>query len=354
MALDTTPQGLASASNCLSCLDGFQDYAQIYLLAKWAGISPDAQALVTAASGLQGITGAEAGRVINFLLASLSGGSTNPQIVTSSATCFSCTDPISGRVQTWLLANIASQSTDAQTLATASQCLSCIPRGMVPAVEIFLLATKAGVVIDANALAASARSWSATDGIQGRITSTLLSVIGGGLPPPFSSCTTFNDTFIATANFIFLDSISCLYFPNLAGTNRIGISNCANLASVEFGSNLTAFSTNGISINSNPALASIKYDGALTLSSFINCSFNPAMTTVVIGSLSQTGANKTVNFSSNALTQASVDLIIQKCVDGGAINGTLILQGGTNATPSAAGLANKALLVGLGWSVTNN
>jgi len=56
----------------------------------------------------------------------------------------------------------------------------------------------------------------------------------------------------------------------------------------------------------------------------------------------------------NALTQAAVDNVLAALVESGAINGTLNLSGGTNAIPSAAGLADKAILEGDGWTVTVN
>lgn len=64
----------------------------------------------------------------------------------------------------------------------------------------------------------------------------------------------------------------------------------------------------------------------------------------------------TQDFSGNALNQANVDAILAACVAGGTNNGTLTLTGGTNSTPSVAGLANKALLVAPPrfWTVTNN
>lgn len=56
----------------------------------------------------------------------------------------------------------------------------------------------------------------------------------------------------------------------------------------------------------------------------------------------------------NKLTQTAVDLILSDFVAAGASGGVLTLAGGTNATPSAAGLANKVILQGRGWTVTNN
>lgn len=64
------------------------------------------------------------------------------------------------------------------------------------------------------------------------------------------------------------------------------------------------------------------------------------------------------NFYQNALTQAAVDQILADFVVSLGISGrvacTVYLDGGTNAHPSAAGLASKALLVTAGWTVTNN
>ncbi len=60
------------------------------------------------------------------------------------------------------------------------------------------------------------------------------------------------------------------------------------------------------------------------------------------------------DFGANALTQVVVDDILNKLDIGGLSNGTLSLDGGTTASPSAAGLVSKANLVGKGWTVSNN
>jgi fructose-bisphosphate aldolase class 1 len=56
----------------------------------------------------------------------------------------------------------------------------------------------------------------------------------------------------------------------------------------------------------------------------------------------------------NALTQAAVDGILADLDTAGLLNGTVDLSGGTNATPSAAGLISAANLTGNGWTVTTN
>jgi len=54
------------------------------------------------------------------------------------------------------------------------------------------------------------------------------------------------------------------------------------------------------------------------------------------------------------LLQEDVDAILAKCVADGKENGSLYLDGGTNAAPSAAGDTDAATLVGRGWDVYTN
>lgn len=58
--------------------------------------------------------------------------------------------------------------------------------------------------------------------------------------------------------------------------------------------------------------------------------------------------------SNNSLNETSVDAIIAKCVANNINNGRLYLDGGTNATPSAQGLSDIAILDGRGWLVFYN
>lgn len=55
-----------------------------------------------------------------------------------------------------------------------------------------------------------------------------------------------------------------------------------------------------------------------------------------------------------ALTETAVDDILVVLSDNGLTNGNVELDGGTNAIPSATGLAAKLALEGFGWTVTVN
>ncbi len=85
---------------------------------------------------------------------------------------------------------------------------------------------------------------------------------------------------------------------------------------------------NGILIRDNPLLESVSLNEAIEIDSII--------------------------LTSNALTEASVDNILATLDEAGVLNGQLDINGGTNATPSAAGLVSKASLEGKGWTVINN
>ena len=79
---------------------------------------------------------------------------------------------------------------------------------------------------------------------------------------------------------------------------------------------------------------------------------------VVAGSFATQKSLADAWFNRNALVQSAVDQILADFVASlsipGRVHCTVDLTGGTNSTPSAAGLASKALLVAAGWTVTNN
>jgi hypothetical protein len=89
----------------------------------------------------------------------------------------------------------------------------------------------------------------------------------------------------------------------------------------------------------------------------INCS---SLTTVPSGLFNNAKSILySTAFNNCSLTQASVDNILvsinqSRINTPSLINGTLNIVGGTNATPSATGLAAKTALTTAGWTVTNN
>ena len=88
---------------------------------------------------------------------------------------------------------------------------------------------------------------------------------------------------------------------------------------------------------------SYAWDGCISLTSFPANMFDACPAT-----------DFTSAFDNCALNQTSIDNILVSIAAAGTSGGTLDMTGGTNATPSATGLAAKATLVGRGWTVTHN
>jgi len=82
---------------------------------------------------------------------------------------------------------------------------------------------------------------------------------------------------------------------------------------------------------------------------------NSNLTELIISSSQPLGLNgQYLNATDCGLTQASVDAILVALSLNGITGATIDLQGGTNATPSATGLAAKDVLEGNGWTVLIN
>ena len=82
---------------------------------------------------------------------------------------------------------------------------------------------------------------------------------------------------------------------------------------------------------------------------------NANLTELIISSSQPLGLDEQyVNASDCGLTQASVDAILVALSLNGISGATIDLEGGTNATPGAAGLAAKTILEGNGWDVLIN
>ena len=82
---------------------------------------------------------------------------------------------------------------------------------------------------------------------------------------------------------------------------------------------------------------------------------NANLTELIISSSQPLGLDEQyVNAGDCGLTQASVDAILVALSLNGISGATINLQGGTNATPGAAGLAAKTVLEGNGWEVLVN
>jgi len=139
--------------------------------------------------------------------------------------------------------------------------------------------------------------------------------------------------------------------------------NYSNMPSVTvLSAPVLACASSNISITNMPALTTINLPGLVAVGGSLSAfSGNGNITTVTlgtIGTLKKFGDE--LNFSGQKLTQASVDQILASLasLDGTAGTtswaGEVDVSGGTSATPSAAGLVSKGIIVTRGGTVTHN
>lgn len=166
------------------------------------------------------------------------------------------------------------------------------------------------------------------------------------------------------------DVLETVSFPNLVNVGEsVTVTSCPLLTTINFNSLEKCGFFNDdpssgyfeLSFSFNNALTSISLPAFVDFDDPSQASFtqvsienNPLLTTVSMPAfLPNNGIS--VLFRTNALNQASVDHILARCVANAAfVSGVVRLNGGTNATPSAGGLADKATLIGRGVTVVTN
>lgn len=141
--------------------------------------------------------------------------------------------------------------------------------------------------------------------------------------------------------------LASLSFPSLTSSFILNIDNNDLLTTLSIP--ILSYA-NTLSIQYNATLASVSLP-AFIYANQVSIIDNASLTTITFATTFR-GLN--VVLTGNALSQANVDDILDKLDDGGLSNGIVDLTGGTNATPSAAGLTSKSNLEGKGWTVTVN
>jgi hypothetical protein len=102
------------------------------------------------------------------------------------------------------------------------------------------------------------------------------------------------------------------------------------------------------------ALTSLSFPQLISTSTSLKLSHCTALTSISLPLWLPVDGQQVI-CSDNALDQTSVDLILARCVANAAfVSGAVSLNGGTNATPSASGLTDKATLTGRGVTVLTN
>lgn len=321
-----TYQQIADATVCYGCLRGFEPQVFTHLLAQWAGGSTDPRALATASAPFQSIAGGRADAAASYMLSVIAGAPNDPGAASQSAACFECLDSIQMRSQIYLLAVAVGGSTDPQTLVTQSSAFQILPD--FTSVILYLLQQKSGVTM--AQIAEAIPCWSCLQGQQGRVQSFFFDL---GTTPT-TECVVIPDEEIATFSFSGFVSTACLEFSVLTSVfGTFNISSNASLERVDFLGLPLSFRVPNTIISGNPLLTEISFAGSVVATS---------------------PSSRIFTFTNNALTQSSVDGVLM-AIDAGLSSGDEIhLEGGTNSTPGAAGIAAIANLSANGWVVTTN
>lgn len=189
--------------------------------------------------------------------------------------------------------------------------------------------------------------------------------------------------FTASLSVLAMPDLVSVSYPNLTSTGSNTFSTC----SISLNPKLTSVSApvwseaDGIDITYNPLLTSINLSSLTTMHfvyGILSIQFNdilqsvslpslqtvyqlyvadnPALENVSVPSLVGLGpfSVHVLSFVNNALNQSSVDAILATVAGFGPTMVDLHLEGGTNSAPSAAGLANAALITANGGTVTTN
>lgn len=152
-------------------------------------------------------------------------------------------------------------------------------------------------------------------------------------------------------------AITEIYLNSLVSLTSFAFGGCAALQLIE----LDGFTLNGLTIPDLPALTDFALSNSANLTTLtmgasplllnLTAQSNALLTSFGIGGC--TGVTS-LYLDGCALTEGAVDAILAALDTNGLSNGEVDLSGGTNAIPSAAGLASKASLEGKGWTVTVN
>jgi hypothetical protein len=207
------------------------------------------------------------------------------------------------------------------------------------------LATVAGSLTLINDVGLTALSFPSLTSIAGAFALGGCTALAGLSLPVLA---TIGGTLTLTGN----AALTALSLPLLTAiTGSLAGSGCTLLASVSLPVLATVsadliLDTSALASLSLPLLTAIGGTGKK-----LSAKNSASLTTVSIPLLVPVNGN-IIDFSGCALTAASVNHILARCVAAGITSGTVILTGGTNAAPTGQGITDKAALIAAGVTLT--
>lgn len=306
--------------------------------------------------------------------------SCNPQDLIGNASQFCCiTGETAQAVKLYLLRHIAGldDMTPQQLLAASSCWMGCVSSGAYKAVEAYLLcqiANSGGTpTVCAPQEGANSPVGAATPDFIGQLyhetgddtywrstglTNADWTEISGGVVTngitwgPNSTQLTKLEW--ASINGVLGTDIETLVIGSLASitTGDLDLAGNSTLISLSFPDLVSV--QGSVYLNDNLALVTLDFSQLVTIGGDIYVDgFIPNLNTVLVPNWVPTDGT-TISFNGASLDETSVDLILHRNFLAGLTTATIDLSGGTNATPSVAGQADKAALILAGCTVTTN
>lgn len=290
----------------------------------------------------------------------------DPLALAQAASCLqACVNAGMGdAIKIYLLAQIAGVDPDPAALIQAAGCIaSCIPAGAMPAVQANLLCQ----IAEAGGAASCP--------VEGTPDNDLLfSQLGLDGSQGFNSLSGITEVTVNLASALeaYYDFQQCtqlvaLNLPNMVtfGAGTLGacyfyIASCPNFTTLSAPlmtiiHSFNVFNTS-LLLDDLASLVTLSFPSLVSIIGSVEVINNPALVNVSFPVwLPEPGAN--VYFYSNALSAASVNHILARCVASptwGDLGEEVDVSFGTNAAPSGQGLVDKATLIGRGASVVTN
>lgn len=163
------------------------------------------------------------------------------------------------------------------------------------------------------------------------------------------------DEELGFAAYVDITTLVSFSYTGATSVGGFNFSNCSNLLSASFPNLTFVDGTNGFfSISGCVLMTSFSAPLLVTFGYTLEINYNDSLTSVDISSFLPTNG-KTLSFNNNALTLASVDHILSRCVANPAyVSGLVKVNGGTNAPPPTGPGTNHDILVARGVTITHN
>lgn len=354
MAISCVPDTLMEAARCFACLSPAQaNWVQTYLLAQIASDTHTPEELLALAKCFSCLSAKQLQEIIAYLLCQIgNGGSPAPAECENLSgavdpTGVSTPDFIGQTYRDTATGNIYTST----GLTNADWSLTVQDMGVRWTQASLKLGEYITLSIPGEFVGLSSISYTETTSEGGFFVNINSSIVSFSAPN-LTGIDVANN-YGGSLNFTSNPGIESISVPLLSAIGgSVQITDNANLTSIIATSLITVGSN--LDLTYNPSLTAINLPALVTVSGSFWGDHCDLLATVNLSSFLPTNT-KGIEFHNCALTLASVDHILDRCVaNAGYISGTIKLNGGTNAAPTQGEGSAHDILVARGVTITHN